>query len=396
MAVPPVGSSRAVETERLHEQTEGHEQAAEAPHPSPAADQPRPFGARSFKSKRTRAVHTARRPDRKAGEHAQDRDYTGGHAQGIPDFPDPLPGYHLYEVPDVVLPHQPLDVGPAEPYYSKGMAHGVPLEEIHHGGRPTARPEERAQLAASRDLVGEEIAPRLDPVPVVIVQQGAGARALRRAALRQVLVPAAGADPIVLVPRNAHRKSVLLLNESASPVRITADLTLTGGALLAAGMTSYREIETEDEICAYVPAAGADVAQQSIVVQGSATDPGAGGTICSIGTLTPETIYAVQWSVTLSGTVTSADANNMQLTGLGFNAAPEAYYPGVVGTYPQIPLTAQSSGVTAAVKAIAAASGSTAVYSAQVILTPLQTQDSGGTGPALVSVIELYDVAGGT
>jgi hypothetical protein len=110
---------------------------------------------------------------------------------------------------------------------------------------------------------------------------------------------------------------------------------------------------------------------QSIVVQGQATDPGAGGTIVSTSALTAGTTYTVAWSVTLEGTVTTADANNMQIIALNLNAAPDAFYPGAVGTYPQTTVTATPTGNTATVKAIAAASGASAIYAAQVIFTPL-------------------------
>jgi hypothetical protein len=267
MAVPPVGSSRAVEVERLQEQTEGHLDEEQAPGAPPAATTPRPFSARSFATRRGRAVHTARRPERRAGEHSQDVDPSPGHAQGVPDFPGPLPGFHHYPEHETVLPHQPLDVGPADPYYSKGMAHGVVTEEIHHGGRPTARPEDRAAYAATRELVAEEVAPKLDPVPVVIVTPGSGARPMSRAALRQVVIEVAGSDPQVLVPRNPHRSSVRLLNESTNTVRITADLANIGGALLPASMTSYLEVDTEDEICAYQPAGNTGTAAISVIEQ---------------------------------------------------------------------------------------------------------------------------------
>ena len=392
MAVPAVGSSRAVETEQLHEQTEGHLDEEEAPPAPPAATQPRPFSARSFGTRRGRAPHTARRPERRAGEHFQDQDPGEGHAQGVPDFPGPLPGFHHYADHELVLPHRPLDVGPADPYYSKGMAHGVALEEIHHGGRPTAKPEDRAGDAATRQLVEEETAPKVDPVPVYIVERGAGARPLKRAALRQVIVPAPGADPIVLAPRNPHRSSVRVLNESTNPVRLLADLAAIGGALLPANMTSYLEIDTEDEICAYVPAGTGGT---TVTAQGDVTSPGASATIAAIaaGSLTPGQLYIVTVTVNLAGTVTQGtDNNNIKITANGtsqanlgndITAGPQPF-----GPFQIIP---QGTGITVAT-INAGTAGS--IYSATVSATPYDP--AVGNGAAAISVIEQYDVAGGT
>lgn len=396
MAVPAVGSSRAVETEQLHEQTEGHLDEEEAPPAPPVATQPRPFSARSFATRRGRAPHTARRPERRTGEHFQDQDPGGGHAQGVPDFPDPLPGFHHYGEHELVLPHRPLDVGPADPYYYGGMAHGVATEEIHHGGRPTAKPEDRAAYAATRQLVEEEVAPKVDPVPVYIVERGAGARPLKRAALRQVPVPAAGADPIVLVPRNPHRSSVRLLNESGSPVRLTFDLTETGGALLPAAMTSYLEIDTEDEICAYLPAAASGSSPDSTVVYGNLTVTSAGQQIVATPALPPGQ-YSVVASIDLGGTPTASDANNVQLqvgatvVGTLLNSSSS----GVIVPNPPIIVTVPAGGAVISADSITGGSG-TAAYRVQLAVTPAQTDEGGGTGPALVSVIEQYDVAGGT
>lgn len=246
------------------EQMAGHlddgPQAKPAPHPQPR----RPFAARRYATgARTRAVISAR-PDRSEEGH-QARQPSAGHSGGVPAAPAPLPGTHSYGVSAAAEPPPVLDVGPAKPYYSGGMAHGVPAEP-EHGGRPAppADGQLAGQLVAAAD---EEAGHAPDPVPVFIVTKGAGARPLARAALQQILVPAPGADPIVLVPRNPHRSSVRLLNESANPVRLTGDLTGTGGALLPASMTSYLEIRTQDEICAYQPAGGSGAAAVSVISQ---------------------------------------------------------------------------------------------------------------------------------
>jgi hypothetical protein len=206
------------------------------------------------------------RPERRDTAASQHPEPSRGHPEGVPEFPAPLPGSHHYEVKPATPVRHDLDPGPAEPYYGKGMAHGVPAPP-HHGGRPAPRPEHQLDAQASRELIDEEVRRKPDPVPVYIVAEGGGAVPLLKAALRQVIVPAAGSDPIVLVPRNFHRTSVRLLNESANPVRITFDLTETGGALLPATMTSYLEIDCQDEICAYQPAGNTGVAAVSVIDQ---------------------------------------------------------------------------------------------------------------------------------
>lgn len=312
------------------------------------------------------------RPVRREEYHSQHQDPSEGHPEGVPEFPAALPGLHHYGTKQAVPVEHDLDVGPADPYYGTGgMAHGVPAQH-HHGGRPTARPEDRAEHG-TRQLVEEELRTRPDPIPVYLVDMGGGSGPLKRAALRAVPVSAAGADPQVLVPRNPHRSSVRVLNESGdspvtatgsfaaagngtatlplgaaitgfdvtiaapaaantivvtvtgaqggtltyqlpstasaieplsirfpaelqpatpataiavtatgaagtpagniavygaaagAPVRLLFDLALSGGALLPAGMSSYLQIDTEDEICVYCPAGGP--AQISVIEQ---------------------------------------------------------------------------------------------------------------------------------
>lgn len=193
------------------------------------------------------------RPVRRESYHEQHQEPSEGHAEGVPEFPGALPGLHHYGTHAAVPVEHELEVGPADPYYGKGgMAHGV-VAPPRHGGRPTARPEDRREHG-TRDAEVIELAPRPDPVPVYQVELGGGAAPLKRAALRAVPVPLPGADPIVMVPRNTRRSSVRLLNEATIPVRILFDLAASGGALLPASMSSYLEVDTADEICAYVPA----------------------------------------------------------------------------------------------------------------------------------------------
>lgn len=237
------------------------EEPAERPEP-PRPRLARPFAAPRFAASYRRPGPVTHRPDR-SEEGGQVRQPEQGHRRGVPPPKPVLPGSHHYPVPGDVPDGPVLDVGPAKPYYSGGMAHGVPAE-VHHGGRPA--PASGQQLAARARAETEEAAGTSpDPVPVYLVDEpGSGTRPLTKPALRTVAIATAGADPQVLIPRNPRRKTVKVLNESATvAVRITYDLTLSGGALLPAGMTSYLEIPAQEEVCAYCPTGGP--AQVSVV-----------------------------------------------------------------------------------------------------------------------------------
>lgn len=222
MTIPPVvRSSRKAGEAELAEQTEQHLDAEQAPAAPPAAANGRAYSATTFGSGRRRRGGPAAsaRPVRREADASLTTNPGAGDELGIPAFPEPLPGFHHYPASGgPVRPHRELDVGPAVPYYSRGNAHGVAQDEVHHGGRITARPEDRAEHGQAAELVDEEIHPRFEPIPVVVVESGGGQRPLTRAALQQKTVPAAGADPIVLVQRDPNRRSVRLLNESAAAV----------------------------------------------------------------------------------------------------------------------------------------------------------------------------------
>lgn len=119
------------------------------------------------------------------------------------------------------------------------------------------------------------------------------------------------------------------------------------------------------------------VSSQSAV--DSATDPGSFDGFAFTNSV-PAGTYEVTATVYLSGTVTSADANNMQITGTGFDTVRIAY-PGVI----DVPVTITATVTTTAaggigVQSINAASGSGAVYNASIVVTPVSTagQTAGG------------------
>jgi hypothetical protein len=117
--------------------------------------------------------------------------------------------------------------------------------------------------------------------------------------------------------------------------------------------------------------APAGVPGASVAANGSVTDPAAFASICQITGLAAG-IYQVTATVYLSGTVTSADANNMSIGGAGFGAL-VIVYPGAANI--PVTYTAQidvGAGATVGLQTLAAASGAAAVYNADMVITPVQ------------------------
>lgn len=109
----------------------------------------------------------------------------------------------------------------------------------------------------------------------------------------------------------------------------------------------------------------------SIALTGSATDPAANTNIINLTGLTNGVDYSVEWATGLEGTVTAADANNMELSSAGIGGNLVAIYPGAIGgPYQQLTVTGSPSATSLQVKAVAAASGASAVYWATIVATP--------------------------
>lgn len=325
------------------------------------------------------------RPDRSQDGH-NEPEPTAGHEQGVPRPKPVLPGTHHYADPAPPAEHRPLDVGPAKPYYSGGMAHGVPAPP-QHGGRP-APPSDKQLAERVREETRQEEGKPVEPVPVWIVERGSGSRPLKRAALRQVTIAAAGADPQVLVPRNPHRSKVRLLNESAASQGPT--VTTAGGPVTAAGA----------------------------------------GTVIATWTVGQAATYTITVTLSVGGTATAADKDNM---GLYVGGVLTAVLPASTNTSPQASaptVLALAAGQVVTVQQIAAAGGASTYY-AIITATPAAAPGaavrisadltgSGGAllpaamtgyleivtqdeicaycpagGPALISVIDSYDVPGG-
>jgi hypothetical protein len=127
------------------------------------------------------------------------------------------------------------------------MAHGVPPEEYglndrDHPGRPY-KPE-YAKLPEP-----------VCPVPVYIVESGAGARGLKHTAMKHFQAPAIGNEPVTIVGQDVNRSIVRVLNSDSTHsawigqlndlVFDSANTKIVGGAILPKGMTSYLPIETQ-------------------------------------------------------------------------------------------------------------------------------------------------------
>lgn len=105
---------------------------------------------------------------------------------------------------------------------------------------------------------------------------------------------------------------------------------------------------------------------------GNATAPAAGAAIATTATLQPGT-YQIAWTAGLQGAAAAADANNFALR-QGATIIVGSVNPGAAGSYPQIPVTfTLTSATTFSVAAIGAGTAAI-VYSAQIIVTPVNVQ----------------------
>lgn len=236
-----------------------------------------PHAPRRMHGRRGGPIHATGDPDRLFRSEVrgeQHREPSPGSPMGVPTYPGPL---YTREYPgkDPALGHPPLDVGPANAYYSGGMAHGV-IAPPQHGGRPSPKAEERALLEANLAPMEVQFADRVEPIPVYQVEIGTGGKPLRRSVLKRVAVPATGGQPVPVCGKDPHRISVRLLNESSTAIRLLVDPVNPGGAsntqdtgngiILPASQTSYLEIRTQDQLWA-IADSGASILYVSIVLE---------------------------------------------------------------------------------------------------------------------------------
>ncbi len=263
---PPAGMSdrewirqsrQADYNEEMAEEIAGHLDegpiAPESPHP------------RRREGKRAGGpIHAHGDPDRLERSETkgeQHREPAAGHETGVPTRRDALPGTHHYNAHEAVRGHPPLDVGPASPYYSGGMAHGV-YAPPQHGGRPAPHHAERTMHEANVQALEHPEKTDHDPVAVYLVDDpGSGSKPLRRTSFQKKTVNASGGELIRIVGKDPHRHAVRLLNETSTAIRMTFDPgNPSMGAMLPASMSNYLEIKTQDDIWAIADSGNAGLA----------------------------------------------------------------------------------------------------------------------------------------
>lgn len=205
------------------------------------------------------------------------------------------------------------------------MAHGVPPEGNHYQRDPRLTGQVGRVHVKPVDIPESPV-----PVPVYIVEESGGSRALMHTATKHFAAPVIGTEPAQICGQDTKRRSVRILNEG-----IAGTAAVAGGA--------------------------------STTTEGSVTSPAAGATITSQA-LAAGT-YTVSWSVQLSGTLAAADANNFGLYN-GATLVATSLNTATAGTYPQPTVTVviPGGGATLAIKAIALGTVG-AVYTAQLTQT---------------------------
>ena len=130
------------------------------------------------------------------------------------------------------------------------MAHGVPPADVGHYNR------EMAEAARHPYHPGHTpTAVKVSPVPVYVVEGGAGAKPLAEAAYHHITLPAAGSEPVSICGQDDDRSLVQLLNESTTHngrfgqlsdlIWDAANATIIGGAILPQAATGYTVIRTQ-------------------------------------------------------------------------------------------------------------------------------------------------------
>jgi hypothetical protein len=178
---------------------------------------------------------------------------------------------------------------------------------------------------------------------------------------------------------------------------LVADVSSLGPAkhtFLAAGFAPQQVFSGHGILLGY-SAENSGASDSSLSAEGTATGPAAGATISQL--VLPAGTYVIGWTVGYgAGAVAAAEQNNMQLTGLAANLP--AIIPAVASQQvPQQQVTLTTTGVTIAVKAIAAGTA-TAVYEAQLTATPvvagfLRLYDGRAAATAQVTTSQLGELA---
>jgi len=242
---------------------------------------------------RAHGKHTSRKPSVEVKPGTPEGDYYGisDRQQGqasprIAGEGSPIPGgrEHIGNYPTQV---QKVPTPEPRDTYRGVMAHGVAPEfhDAHERHDRELGPSDIKPLVPT--YAGAKPAPPV-PVPVYIVSQRGGPRPLRIATTKHLTVPGFNNDPQCLVGKDFNRTKVRIMNTDATnAVRIAsspgelvqdpgtsgATIRSIGGALLPKAMTSYQDIETQDELWAITMHATATV-ELDIIVESSVANAG--------------------------------------------------------------------------------------------------------------------------
>jgi hypothetical protein len=198
---------------------------------------------------------------------------------------------------------------------------------------------------------------------------------LRRGFTQNVIVPNPGAGSNVAYTVNAdywRRFRTLAFQFVTSATTTERELSIAftdGNGLIydAIPVFGTRFASATTQFYADTAYSSAQQPEQSVASYGTAAAPAAGTVIASL-TVTGPGVALIDWTVEVSGTLAAGtDNDNFQLVVNGGNIL-ESENPAVAGTYPQLPLQVEETGViTVQIKAIATATaGST--YSASMAL----------------------------
>jgi hypothetical protein len=140
-------------------------------------------------------------------------------------------------------------------------------------GRITAPASERAGREATHAVAQVAGPARPEPIGVYIVSEGGGARALSLCSARKVNVPVPGGQPVQVCAQDPKTTGVLLLNESATAIRISdTPGGAATGAVLPASMSSYLWLACQGDLYA-IADSGSSTLVLSVITEFSA--PGA-------------------------------------------------------------------------------------------------------------------------
>lgn len=255
---------------------------------------------------------------------------------------------------------------------------------------------EDSLLAKQAETTAQQLAgPAFDPVEMALpeplvavpVRDEPPAQAIPRC------VTLSAANPVLpLLPQDPRRRRAVLLAVD-NDVWVAGSLELAqnaqGAATGSAGFYLPRGVAVAVMAkaafwCALTSTTPPTSGGASTPAQGAQTNPGAFATIAATNSLPPGT-YRVTATVYLSGTVTTADANNMEFFGNGATTTVKIAYPGVANT--PVTMTALITTTAAGaigVQSIGAASGVSAVYNAAIVVDAVSVP---AAGPSRVSVL---------